>query len=89
LTDEASYMMFRENDKAGVQLLKCSNPKAIKQTSIVLHFILSENYNPKTVELIVVLQNLNLSNGPRSANGRSRNLEQFRVHVNHNLEQTL
>ena len=44
LTDEASYMMFYGNDKAGVQLLKCSNPRAIKQTSIVLHFILSENY---------------------------------------------
>jgi len=89
LTDEASYMMFCGNDKAGVQLLKCSNPKAIKQASIVLHFILSENYNTKIVELTVVLQNLNLSNGPRSANGRSKNLEQFRVHINHNLEQTL
>ena len=89
MTDEASYMMFCGNDKAGVQLLKCSNPKAIKQTSIVLHFILSENYNLKTVELTVVLQNLNMSNGPGSANGRSKNLEQFRVHINHNLEQTL
>ena len=89
MTDEASYMMFYGNDKTGVQLLKCSNPKGIKQTSIVLHFILSENYNPKIVELTVVLQNLNLSNGPGSENGRSRNLEQFRVHVNHNLEQTL
>ena len=89
MIDEASYMMFYGNDKAGVQLLKCSNPRAIKQTSIVLHFILSENYNPKTVKLTVVLQNLNLSKGPGSANGRSRNLEQFSVHVNHNLEQTL
>ena len=89
MIDEASYMMFCGNDKASVHLLKCSNPKAIKQTPIVLHFILSENYNPKIVELTVVLQNLNLSNGPGSANGRSRNLEQFRVHVNHNLEQTL
>ena len=44
MTDEASYMMFCGNDKAGVQLLKCSNPRAIKQTSIVLQFILSENY---------------------------------------------
>ena len=75
MTDEASYMIFCGNDKAGVQLLKCSNPKAIKQTSIVLHFILSENYNPKIVELTVVLQNLNLSNGPGSAKGSSRNLE--------------
>jgi len=74
LIDEASYMMFCGNDKAGVQLLKCSNPKAIKQTSIVLHFILSENYNPKTVKLTVVLQNLNLSNGLGSANGRSRHM---------------
>ena len=74
MTDEASYMMFCGNDKAGVQLLKCSNPKAIKQTSIVLHFILSENYNPKTVKLTVVLQNLNLSNGLGSANSRSRHM---------------